>query len=144
MEQEKQKLPHSADNTGDGTLCDCTEEVSYCNCENQEQLTAYQADDARYGCGCETPTNESVKTKLCNTASRIAEDFRECNGNPYLKDTCSYRMDIYKSPRDETPIDTFVIQKSKGFTLRSLAITLGAISLVALTVGFFKLAAQDK
>ena len=67
--------------------------------------------------------------KACrSTLERLARDLKESNGNPYIRATSTFRYDIYRTANDETPIDTFVFEKTNGCSLRALML---AASLLA-------------
>ncbi len=115
--------------------CDDCEEISICNCENNEIVTP---------CEPETDTVEEVTessremlTRKCqevkdtfrSTASRLVNDWKETKGNPYIKQTCITQVDIYRNPNDQTPIDTFRTEQVKSYSARSFAV-LGAASLI--------------
>ncbi len=68
--------------------------------------------------------------ELCNsTAARLVNDWKETNGNPYIKQTQITQIDIYRSPDDDIPVDTFRTEQVRGYSARSLAI-LGAASII--------------
>ena len=117
------------------TVCAEGEELSVCNTENDETVTVYASEDAT-----EEAVEESRKQKLArkcrevksacqSTAERLAYDWKETNGNPYIKQTCTYQVDIYRSPDDEEPVDTFRTQRVKGYTARTAAVV-GGIGLI--------------
>jgi len=62
-------------------------------------------------------------TEACrNTASRLVSDWKATDGKPYVKQTTVCRVDIYRSPEDETPVDTFCTERVKTYSARALAI----------------------
>ena len=116
-------------------ICDATEEISVCNCENNEQKTVYQADGgcveairAAYDTAEESPKEKltrkcrEVKEVCLSTADRLIDDWKKTEGKPYIKQTTTCRLDIYKDPNDETPVDTFYTEKIKTCSVRTLAI----------------------
>ena len=97
-------------------------------------------------CTCEETTEETKKEKLlrkcnevkaccCGTAGRIANDLKDCNYNPYFRETRSYRLEVYRNATDEEPIDEFEITDTKAFSARSLAIAGGLILALGIAAG---------
>ncbi|MBQ7347862.1 MAG: hypothetical protein IJW55_07885 [Clostridia bacterium] len=130
MENENKNLLETEE-----AICDATEEVSVCNCENTEQATVYQADDTGVEAidtvseaAEESPKDmltrkcREVKDACRSTADRLMEDWKKTDGKPYIKQTMTCRLDIYKNPDDETPVDTFYTEKIKTCSVRTLAI----------------------
>ena len=76
-----------------------------------------------------------VKTCCCGTAGRIANDLKDCNYNPYFRETRSYRLEVYRSSADEEPIDEFEMSDTKAFSARSLAIAGGLILALGVAAG---------
>ena len=125
---------------------DC-EEHSFCNCENTERITAHQPDHTEAYDAMplerELAPNASQKSnKIKKSLQRLAKDVCTCNGNPYIKDTLSYQVELYKTPQDTTPIDRFQLQKSKGCSLRTLGLIASAAVVLMLSVSLIKSAAS--
>ena len=72
----------------------------------------------------------ALKEVCKQTASRIADDWRETNGNPYIRQTTTYKVEIFRNPNDETPIDTFQKTDVKSYSFRALAIATGVAAVV--------------
>jgi hypothetical protein len=77
---------------------------------------------------------KEVKNACQSTASRLVKDWKETNGNPYIKQTCITQVDIYRKPDDESPIDTFRTEHVKSYSARSLAVLGAAALIVSCTV----------
>ena len=128
MENETKSLYDSEE-----AICDVTEEVAVCNCENNETITVCQPENA---CELTEQTNNQkenakemisrkcreVKDACMSTADRLIDDWKKTDGKPYIKQTTTCRLDIYKNPDDETPVDTFYTEKVKTCSVRALAI----------------------
>ena len=140
--EEEMNVPTEA--TEEISVCDsdCTEEIAVATepaevadctaCEEEVALELAEAVD-HTACEEEPTATESrkdmiarkcreVKDACRSTADRLAKDLKETCGNPYVKCTSTCRVDIYKHPDDETPIDTFYTEKVKATTLRALAV----------------------
>ena len=147
MEQDYTKNPLFLKNLPSGavTHCEDCDEESFCNCENNEQITPYYSDDeARSDCPKKSETcrckdrlrkkYQQAKTVCQQTVKRLTKDLKSSQGNPYIKETVTCRIDVYKSPADKKPIDSFKTQKSKAYTLRALALAgITAATLVCAT-----------
>jgi hypothetical protein len=128
----EEEVNTAAEATEEITVCDCD-----CDCDCTEEMTAVleSSDEATACAECEEePTAlesrkdmlarkcREVKDACRSTADRLAKDLKETCGNPYVKCTSTCRVDIYKHPDDETPIDTFYTEKVKATSLRALAV----------------------
>ena len=122
------------------TATPAEEEVeSVCLCEGQEVVTVCEPETVEEALSEEAIEEtqkerimrkcREVKEACSSTASRLVKDWKETAGNPYIKQTCTTRVDIYRNPDDETPVDTFSTEYVKGYSARSLAV-LGAAALV--------------
>ena len=107
---------------------DCEEE-SFCNCENNEQITPYLRDD----CDCFDRAAEAVADR-CNQIKSGCEDklkaLKKGRKNPYFKQTWILQTDIYKSMNDDTPCDRVVMKNSYALSLRALALIGGAVGAI--------------
>ena len=71
----------------------------------------------------------SAKETCCNTAERLVNDWKETAGNPYIKHTCINKVEIYRDPADETPVDSFETEKVNAYSMRAVALV-GAASML--------------
>ena len=122
------------------------EEISFCNCENAEQLTPYEAEsvagailDIEAANAKEPPCNETVfatnaasckesqtaEELLKNVKKRLAEQPRKRSCNPYLEHTKRCQLSLYRNPSDSTPIDSVKSESVRGATWRSLLLVAG-------------------
>ncbi len=122
------------------------EEIGFCNCENAEQLTPYEAEsmvgailEVETAHAEEPPCNETVfatnaaSCKESQTAEellqtvkkRLAEQPRRCACNPYLEHTKRCQLSLYRNPSDPTPIDSVKTESVRGATWRSLLLAAG-------------------
>ncbi len=141
-----------AEEPNSATICTDGEGLSVCNCENQEEVTVFETDDAidtEESAFCESPSvancimnvaSEKIaqkcvelKSTIGDTVSRLARDWKATNGNPYIKCTRTTQVDVYRSPDDTEPVDTFRAQRVDAFSARTLAITSAATFLVSAT-----------
>ncbi len=72
-----------------------------------------------------------LKDSCRNTADRIAKDLKECDYNPYFKQTRTYKLEVYRNCNEETPIDVYETTDVKSFSARALAVAGTAAMLVA-------------
>ena len=77
----------------------------------------------------------ALKEVCKQTASRIADDWRETNGNPYIRQTNTKKVEIFRHPGDETPIDTFQMTDVKSYSFRALAIATGITAVLLCATG---------
>lgn len=73
---------------------------------------------------------QEIKELCAKTANRLADDWRETNGNPYIRQTHTYKVEIFRGPDDDTPVDTFQMTDVKSYSLRALAIATGIASVL--------------
>ena len=123
------------ENTEHTMHMDC-EEHSFCTSENSEVITPHLRDD----CDCFDEAAEAVAEKcreirnVCEEkVDEMAQKWKTCSKNPYFKHTCTIQTDIYKTPRDEKPIDTVKMEHSWACSLRTLAIVGGTVLAIVLT-----------
>ena len=76
-----------------------------------------------------------LKAICKQTVSRIADDWRETNGNPYIRQTNTKKVEIFRHPGDETPIDTFQMTDVKSYSFRALAIATGITAVLLCATG---------
>ena len=136
MENENVTVLHPEEELNSATVCTEGEELSVCNCENDEEVTLFESEDEidlDYDVDYEEELVESPKDVFARTAARLVNDWKETNGNPYIKQTCVTQIDIYKDPEDEAPIDTFRTEQVKSYSARSLAAIGAAAFVVACT-----------
>ena len=69
-----------------------------------------------------------IKDVCIKTADRLADDWRETNGNPYVKYTTTTKVEVFAHPNDEAPIDAFQTTRVKAFSFRAIAIATGVAS----------------
>ena len=64
---------------------------------------------------------EKVKTKIQETKEKV--------GDPYLKTSCDYRLDVYRNKDDEEPIRTYTKKVDFGCAVKTVAL-IGAAACV--------------
>lgn len=70
-----------------------------------------------------------MQSRIQATANRISRDLEETNGNPYFRQTVTYKLEVLRSAEDEEPVDVFEVEQVRSFSLCSLAIA-GTASLL--------------
>lgn len=80
---------------------------------------------------------QEIKDFYRTTADRLANDWKETNGNPYIRQTCNYKVEILRSPEDDAPVDTFETTNVKAYSARALAIASGVAAALFLATGSF-------
>lgn len=73
---------------------------------------------------------QEIKELCAKTANRLAYDWKETKGNPYIRQTHTYKVEVFRNPNDETPVDTFQMTDVKSYSLRALAIATGIASVL--------------
>ena len=143
MDNESMNVLHPEEEPNSATICSECEELSVCNCENDETVTVYETDDCCCMDECEAEESKmdkisrkcrEVKETCQGTASRLIEDWKEAGGNPYIKQTHITQVEIYRNPEDEEPIDVFRTEQVKSYSSRSVAVIGAAAVVVACTV----------
>lgn len=110
------------------------EEMSFCNCENNACETPYQAESVDEV--LQEQAEHSGKERLirgyrkiknaCHaTANRIKSDWKQNDCGLRLKQTATYRLEVYKSDED-TPVDRFYTEKTNTCALRTVLIAAAA------------------
>ena len=147
MENEMITVLHPDEEVNSACVCADGEELSVCNTENDETVTIYEADD----CDClpdfnEESAVESKKEKLMrkcreakeacqSTASRLVSDWKETEGNPYIKQTRITRVEIYRNCNEEQPIDSFETTDVKSYSARAFLVASAATALLVAASG---------
>ena len=65
---------------------------------------------------------QEVKAACCGTIDRIARDLKETNFNPYIKQTRSFKLEIYRDCNDEEPIDVYETVDVKSYSARAMVV----------------------
>lgn len=63
-----------------------------------------------------------AKNACCGSIARIARDLKETNYNPYIKQTRTYQVEIYRNCNDEEPVDSYETTDVKSFSACALAL----------------------
>ena len=78
---------------------------------------------------------DELRMACRDTVQRISKDLKETNYNPYIRSTTTYRYEILKKSTDTEPIDVFEFQRTKGYSLRAMAITTALVAVTDIAVG---------
>lgn len=142
--EEMLTIVNPEDETVEAQTCFEAEEESVCNSEGTETVTFFEGEEdlIDWEDVPSVETKREMLTRKCreakeacqSTASRLVKDWKETNGNPYIKQTCITQVDIYRNPDDAEPIDSFRTEHVKGYSARSLAVLGAAAMVVACTV----------
>ncbi len=107
-----------------------------------EAETAEACDEV---CEEETATEKlsrkfsEVKAACCGTIDRIAHDLKETNYNPYIKQTRTYKLEIFRNCNDEEPIDVYETTDVKSYSAKALVVAgTAAMLLMFATNGIVK------
>ncbi len=115
MENENMNLNEEVvENAEEIVVEDVAEEVAE---ETVEEETATQKLSRK--------CNE-VKAACCGTIDRIARDLKETNYNPYIKQTRTYKLEIYRNCNDEEPIDVYETVDVKSYSARAMVVASAA------------------
>ncbi len=104
-------------------------ELTVCDSDAAVEEAVYETEACEASeeskCACKTLFAQKCKevTEACrNTATRLVSDWKVTDGKPYVKQTTVCRVDIYRSPEDETPVDTFCTERVRTYSARAMAI----------------------
>lgn len=87
----------------------------------------------------ETPaekfSRKCAEAKKCclATADRILHDLKETNCNPYIRQTRTCKVEIFRNAQEETPVDVFEETETRSYSARAMALASGA-ALIAMLV----------
>ena len=103
------------------------EELTICDCDAVAEEPVCETEPREESATCTYATLFARKcqevTEACrNTATRLVSDWKVTDGKPYVKQTTVCRVDIYRSPEDETPVDTFCTERVRTYSARAMAI----------------------
>ncbi|MBQ9774144.1 MAG: hypothetical protein IJW30_05720 [Clostridia bacterium] len=113
--------------------CECTaEEASACEDTCEETCE----DTCECECECECKTENAAKKMArkcaeakqacCGSIARVARNLRESNYNPYIKQTRTYKLEIYRNCNEDEPIDVYETVDEKSFSACALAVATAA------------------
>lgn len=101
--------------------------------ENAEEIVVEEvAEEATEETVEETATQKlsrkcnEVKAACCGTIDRIARDLKETKFNPYIKQTRTYKLEIYRTCNDEEPIDVYETTDVKSYSARAMVVATAA------------------
>ncbi len=86
-----------------------------------EEASAPETPAAKFSRKC-----AEVKKTCLSTADRILHDLKETNCNPYIRQTRSYKIEVYRNAQEETPVDVFEETETRSYSARALALAGGA------------------
>jgi hypothetical protein len=78
---------------------------------------------------------QEVKEACCGTIDRIINDLKETDYNPFIKQTRTTRIDIFRDNSEEELIDTFETTDVKSYSAKALLVATAAAALVVATSG---------
>ncbi len=59
---------------------------------------------------------------------RLNYDLQQTGYNPYIRTTTTRKIEVLRSSTDPNPVDVFEFENTKGFSLRSMAITVALVA----------------
>lgn len=105
------------DSTKKKSFCPECEEDSFCISEGREIHTPYMREE--FHCQSDIPAPTPKKQPLLKRCRDLK--------NPYFKQTCSFRTDVYRKKGDKEPVDTVSMEHTASASLCSLAIVGGVM-----------------
>ncbi len=78
---------------------------------------------------------DEVRTACKDVMRRLSNDLEQTNYNPYIRSTTTYKYEILKKSTDTEPVDVFEFQRTRGFSLRAMAITTALVAAADVAVG---------
>ncbi len=97
---------------------DCVEEIEEC-VEAAEEAVETAAQKMARKC-------QEAKNACCGSVARVARVLKESNYNPYIKQTRTYKLEIYRNCNEEEPIDSYEATDVKSFSACALAVATAA------------------
>ena len=83
-----------------------------------------------YSVANEAGVSLATVSRVINDSGLVKQETKEKVGDPYIKTTCDYRVDVYKHKGDEEPIRTYQKQFDVGCAVKTLALVGGAACLI--------------
>ena len=78
---------------------------------------------------------DEVRAACKDVMHRLSNDLEQTNYNPYIRSTTTYKYEILKKSTDTEPVDVFEFQRTRGFSLRAMAITTVLVAAADVAVG---------
>jgi hypothetical protein len=78
---------------------------------------------------------QEIKDACCSTIDRIVNDLKETDYNPYIKQTRTTRIEIFRDNSEEELIDTFETTDVKSYSAKALLVATAAAALLVATSG---------
>lgn len=105
--------------------------------EEEVEETAEEAAEECEECTADLLSRkcQEVKDACCNTIDRIINDLKETDYNPYIKQTRTTRIEIYRDGSEEELIDTFETTDVKSYSAKALLVATAAAALLVATSG---------
>ena len=94
------------------------EEAEACEEAAEEAVETAKAKLARKCC--------EAKAACCGSIARVARTLKETNYNPYIKQTRSYKVEIYRDCTEEELVDSYETTDVKSFSACALAVATAA------------------
>lgn len=105
--------------------------------EEEVEETAEEAAEECEECTADLLSRkcQEVKDACCNTIDRIINDLKETDYNPYIKQTRTTRIEIFRDGSEEELIDTFETTDVKSYSAKALLVATAAAALLVATSG---------
>ena len=78
---------------------------------------------------------QEIKDACCSTIDRIVNDLKETDYNPFIKQTRTTRIEIFRDNSEEELIDTFETTDVKSYSAKALLVATAAAALLVATSG---------
>ncbi len=78
---------------------------------------------------------QEIKDACCSTIDRIVNDLKETDYNPYIKQTRTTRIEIFRDGSEKELIDTFETTDVKSYSAKALLVATAAAALLVATSG---------
>lgn len=96
---------------------------------NMEAEKEFVTEEAEAICPCKEKFLQKcgeIHDVWTKTVDRMKKDLDACEGNPYIRETLTYKVEVFRNPTDKEPIDTFVAEKNRSFSFGTLLLAGGA------------------
>ena len=100
------------------TVEECAEDLEEC-VEVAEEAAESAAQKMARKC-------REAKDACCGSVSRVARVLKESNYNPYIKQTRTYKLEIFRNCNEDEPIDSYETTDVKSFSACALAVATAA------------------
>lgn len=105
---------------------ECIEECAECTEECIEECADAVEETVETAAQKLARKCKEAKDACCGSVARVARTLKECNYNPYIKQTRTYKLEIYRNCNEEEPVDSYETTDVKSFSACALAVATAA------------------